>query len=522
MNYLPHPPTHTVVSRKRNGSSSHISGWLRFVAIIVLLFVAFSFAEFSLGGVVEAASPPIVNGLFFGDGDNNDYALYATSEHGSGLYIYFDSPTIYVALVVDRSVNDNVCSPQSDPAYTQNAGWSNHRTCKRATDSEYASFTLECTTSPNSWNWQQGYAQKVGGVWLSDETIASGAGTAPPGYDSSSSWVWNLTNYEANYPAVPWDLYLGAGPSSAIDYWKSPFDSSNPDVVPTDAYPSSGSIGYSSVYEWEWPMVYEWSADLTVCGSEPIFVLAGESHHSPIKNGDPDENDNFPPDPDPQPLTDYGDLPDSYSTLEASDGARHTLTINGAYLGTKPDPEVDGQPSNDATGDVMSTDDEDGVTRSGATTWEPGNTVNLALNVQGSTPTADVGIWIDWNGDGDFSEANEFYSYLNLPTGGTSIIDVLIPGNYSTGSPVYVRARIFNDEADAPGGSLDAGDYAGQAATGEVEDYQWSFGPTAITLVNATTGHQDSALILVLALTVTALLMTTLYIVRRQVSMSGK
>ncbi len=370
------------------------------------------------------------------------------------------------------------------------------------------------------WNWQQGYAREDAGVWYSDEG-GQGSGTPPPGYNSSSSFAWNINTYMADYPSVAWDLYNGGGTSAPLGDWKSPFDPNSPDtVVGLDGYPATGPIVFSSVYNYEWPMVYEWSADLTTCGSNGIFVLSGESHHSPSKNDD--ENDEFPPDPDPQPLTDYGDLPDTYSTLEASNGARHTITINGAYLGTNPDPEVDGQPSSDATGDMASANDEDGVIRTGATNWLPGNTVNLKLNVQGSTPTADVGIWLDWNGDGDFSEANEFYSFLDLPTGGTSTVDILIPANYPAGAPVNVRARIFNDEADAPGGSLDAGDYAGLGTTGEVEDHQWFFGPTAITLLNVTAGNQDNALILVLGLTVIALLVTTLHIGRRQENMSGK
>ncbi len=517
---MDYPNSQIADIRLRSGKRrrrSQLRGWLRSTAVLVFLFIMLSFIAHNLSGDVEAAAPPVVNGLFYGDGDNNDYSLYGSSEYGSGLYIYFDSPNIYVALVVDRTVNDNVCSPQSNAAYTQNAGWSNHRNCKRNTDSEFASFTLECTTSPNSWSWQQGYTANVGGTWVSDNTSGAGLGVAPPGYTSGSSMAWNFNNYIANYPTNPWDLYQGGGPTANIQDWKSPYAAGSPDVVVgLDGYPATGPISYSSTYEWEWAMVYEWSADLTICGSEPIFVLAGESHHSPIKNGDLDENDDFPPDPDPDPLTDYGDLPDTYSTLESSNGARHILTINSAYLGSSPDPEVDGQPSVDATGDVASANDEDGVSRSGSTNWVPGNTVTINLDVQGSTPTADVGIWIDWNGDGDFDEANEFYPFLNLPTGGVSTVNILIPGNYNTGDSVYIRARIFNDEADAPGGSLTSDDYAGVGTTGEVEDYQWFFGPTAITLINATTGSQETGLLLVLALTIAGLIVTMLLLRRRQ------
>jgi hypothetical protein len=71
----------------------------------------------------------MVDGLFYKNGDNNVYSLYGTSEHGSGLYIYYQSPKIYVALVVNRTVNDNVCAPQEMGGanlYVKNAGWSNH------------------------------------------------------------------------------------------------------------------------------------------------------------------------------------------------------------------------------------------------------------------------------------------------------------------------------------------------------------------------------------------------------------
>jgi hypothetical protein len=514
-NQSQHHTSNITTNKKR-----HLSpplGWFRTITILTALFVAFSFALVNLESVAEAASPPDVNGLFYGDGDNNDYVLYGMSEYGSGLYIYFDNPIIYVALVVTRDVNDNVFGNRP---YTQNAGWGPPRGAGQLVNSEYASFVLKCTTAPMEWSWTQGYARQEAGVWYSDEG-GQGSGTPPPGYDSSSSFAWNINTYMSSYPSVAWDLYNGNGSGTAIGNWKSPFDTGSPNtVIGLDGYPATGPIVFSSQYNYEWPMVYEWSADLSGCGSNAIFVLAGESHHSPSKNDD--ENDDFPEDPDPQPLTDYGDLPDTYSTLKASNGARHTLTINGAYLGTKPDPELDGQPSSDATGDMASDNDEDGVNRTGATLWQPGNTVQLRLNVQGSTPTADVGIWIDWNGDGNFDEANEFYSFIDLPTGGNSIVNILIPPNYNAGDSVNVRTRIFTDQADAPGGSLDAGDYEGMAASGEVEDNQWFFGPTAITLVNATTGSQETSLIIVLGLTAVALLVTTLYIGRRQERLSGK
>jgi hypothetical protein len=76
-----------------------------------------------------AADPaPTVNGLFYGDGDNTIYTLLNTSYFGSKLYAYYDAPTttLYVALVVDRSVNDNVFGASHSGYsgnYMSSAGW---------------------------------------------------------------------------------------------------------------------------------------------------------------------------------------------------------------------------------------------------------------------------------------------------------------------------------------------------------------------------------------------------------------
>lgn len=446
------------------------------VAFIALLSFLALIAASAVPPAAAADGPPIVNGLFYGDGDSAVYVPYSTSEHGSTVYVYSEGTTLYVALVIDRSVNDNVCSPRGDEAYPQDAGWTNHRNCKRLTDSEYVTFELTCSATQESWSWRQGYARKVDGAWISDNAIPEG-GIAPPGYTSASSWTWNLNNYEANYPAVPWDLYMGGGPTADIANWKSPFDSNNPDrVLGLDAYPSTGPIGFSPYYQWEWPMVYEWSADVPACASGGLSLYLGPSHHSPIKNGDPDGNDD--------PLRDRGDLPDTYSTLNASNGPAHEFVlINEVYMGLLRDPELDGQPTMSATGDdADGISDEDGV-HLGSQYWTNGNTVNIHISVLGSAPSADVGMWLDWDVNGTF-ECSEFYQFTDLTVGSTNTVQVTVPDEetYTVGDPVHMRVRIFDDESNAPGGSLDCTDFVGLVTNGEVEDYVWPFSPTAIFL----------------------------------------
>ncbi len=116
----------------------------RVISIVVILVLVMITSVVTGTFSARAASPPTVNGLFYGDGDDAIYWEYQEAPSGSDLYVYLDGPILYVALVVDRSVNDNVCSPQSNSAYTVDAGWPNHRDCGRLTDSEYFEFTLEC------------------------------------------------------------------------------------------------------------------------------------------------------------------------------------------------------------------------------------------------------------------------------------------------------------------------------------------------------------------------------------------
>ena len=132
---------------------------------------------------------------------------------------------------------------------------------------------------------------------------------------------------------------------------------------------------------------------------------------------------------------DYGDAPDSYGTLLASNGARHDDA--GAFLGAKVDLENDGQPSANATSD----DSNAGVTRSVATyaTSAPaynfvnisgtGTSVSLSddsfsssislpfnFNFFGSTKSA---LFIASDGYLSFSGDDSSYSSTSIPDVGT-------------------------------------------------------------------------------------------------------
>ena len=225
-------------------------------------------------------------------------------------------------------------------------------------------------------------------------------------------------------------------------------------------------------------MVYEWSLDLTAlgAGSTPVFVLTGDSHHSPIKNQQTpvcNEDDDCFTTTDPDPLYDFGDLPDSYNTLLSNTGARHIIDPNGAFLGSNLDNELDGIPGSDANGDDTSgNDDEDGITF--LTPFVPGGEADIEVVVG---KAGYLSAFIDFDSDGtletvELSNGTDLSDY-SLGSG-THTLTINVPDD-ATGL-MYSRFRITNNAnegGDSPTGEADSGeveDYNSLAALG---DYVW-------------------------------------------------
>ncbi|CAG0932303.1 Serine-aspartate repeat-containing protein D [Thermoflexales bacterium] len=167
---------------------------------------------------------------------------------------------------------------------------------------------------------------------------------------------------------------------------------------------------------------------------------------------------------------DFGDLPETYGTTLATEGPRHLITTaNQVYLGTAPDADGNGQPSSTAVGDGAGVNDEDGVQRDPLIKWQPNTSVPLTVTVTGSN--AYLVAWFDWNSDGVFS-ASERVVYGNVAPGAQTIT-INIPG--AMPARLNSRFRLYS-------GSPLTADARGLAINGEVEDYQWLFAPTAVTL----------------------------------------
>jgi hypothetical protein len=154
---------------------------------------------------------------------------------------------------------------------------------------------------------------------------------------------------------------------------------------------------------------------------------------------------------------DFGDAPDSYSTLNVSNGARHKI-VQGIMLGASIDIDSEGQPDPAAMGDDNDgNDDEDGVTF-----YPPIITGSIAdVNVVASDACI-LNAWMDFNGDGDWSDAGEqIFTDTALAAGQNSLV-FNVPQQAKAG---YTFARF---RVDSTGGLS----YAGLAEDGEVEDYQ--------------------------------------------------
>lgn len=157
-------------------------------------------------------------------------------------------------------------------------------------------------------------------------------------------------------------------------------------------------------------------------------------------------------------IVDYGDAPDTYSTLQASNGAAHTIA-GGLFLGAGVDKEMTGQPGVNADGDGA---DEDGVAF--PTSFETDGTQALPAYVDVTASAAGkLDIWLDLDQSGIFDDnATEHLSGASFDViAGVNRIFFTIPANSPVGG-TYMRFRL------STAGSALA---TGRADDGEVEDY---------------------------------------------------
>ncbi|HVR40222.1 MAG TPA: SdrD B-like domain-containing protein, partial [Thermoanaerobaculia bacterium] len=175
---------------------------------------------------------------------------------------------------------------------------------------------------------------------------------------------------------------------------------------------------------------------------------------------------------------DYGDLPAAYdNTLLSDSGAQHLVSGSSIHLGSAESVENDGTESSTAAADT----NDDGVTMvSTVFGLNGGAYVDVSASAAGWLIA-----WMDFNGDGDFDDAEEMILDQAV-SAGTNNLSFHIPAVIPNGmTDFFSRFRIYPSRpqiALSTGPGLDTNF---QRMTGEVEDYVFvvALAPTEVDMM---------------------------------------
>jgi hypothetical protein len=251
------------------------------------------------------------------------------------------------------------------------------------------------------------------------------------------------------------DGVIDAG-ENLLANWRIYLDLDNDDTL--DAGEPSVLTNAAGVYQFDVTPGGAYTVrEVVQAGWEQTFPLSGE-HLVNAESAVTYVNRNF----GNRRQLDFGDAPNTYATLFASNGARHWVT-NNLFLGATIDNEADGQPSLSALGDdAGGIDDENGVVL--LDLLKAGTNVRFRFT-NGGTINGLLNGWIDYNRNGTFDAVERIVANQNAAPGNTTIV-VPIPANLANG-PIYARFRININGLVAPDGL---------GFEGEVEDYRFNVG----------------------------------------------
>ncbi|HJU38000.1 MAG TPA: GEVED domain-containing protein, partial [Tahibacter sp.] len=182
-------------------------------------------------------------------------------------------------------------------------------------------------------------------------------------------------------------------------------------------------------------------------------------------------------------VCELGDAPDTYATLNASNGAGHLFPGAGLSLGTGlPDGENDGQPAVGADGDDLAGSDDENAFPGGAAPIVIGAPYVLDVPVDTTAGAATVCAWLDLDQSGGFAAAEGQCQSLGA---GTAVANFVWAGTGGLASgQTYLRLRIERNGAFPT--DMSTADFLGVRGAGEVEDYAVTvLTPASVTLAKA-------------------------------------
>ena len=157
---------------------------------------------------------------------------------------------------------------------------------------------------------------------------------------------------------------------------------------------------------------------------------------------------------------DFGDAPDTYGTLLANNGARHT--ISSLFLGAGVSSETNGQPNPTATGDT----NDDGVTFSPTLGANYSTLIQAGITNQVTVVSSGAGFvnaWVDYNQNGTFDSGEQILTNQAVVAGNNTL--TFTPANNILHGSTFTRFRLSPTTVASPSP-------VGQITGGEVEDYQ--------------------------------------------------
>ena len=176
---------------------------------------------------------------------------------------------------------------------------------------------------------------------------------------------------------------------------------------------------------------------------------------------------------------DFGDAPAPYPTLQSANGASHGL-IDGFHMGATVDSETEGIPSATAIGDDTNAngDDEDGVF---FTDMFADTTASVQVVISnGSSSSGVLQGWIDFNADGDWSDAGEQVFLDQAVEEGSNNLTFNVPDGAQIGH-TFARFRYGYERGIS---------FTGAAFAGEVEDHR------VLIMENDPVGVDDSFVVI--------------------------
>ncbi len=108
---------------------------------------------------------------------------------------------------------------------------------------------------------------------------------------------------------------------------------------------------------------------------------------------------------------------------------------------------------------------------------------NYSINIEHSGYTVVAGVFIDWNGDGDFDDANEIVGRLSDPAANPFIFNFTVPSTVTNGMQAAMRVRLRYDQFASLGNTLAGCNNIsdGLGFYSEVEDYRVTFEVPSLT-----------------------------------------